>query len=302
MENKNEKIQLLSPVSQYSPSPMSPSPSPKSFKVRSPKSFIKKIKSSGSLSSIPLVHSSSNLSQKSGIHHHYEHDFDDIHSTSLGLEIDTENEEDDLFKTIHSMNQNQDIKIVKKVKVKNSQKVNSLYSPSHRMDGVIQGGNVEDLQSSKDSTEKKPKDYMKKKKKIENEDEDDMDRKNQLFTVEPPIELVKKIMELFLGKNMNNPYYQFSRKMLEDKKIVEEMNKWVPKLKEYYLKCKHTKYLEKIDSKKCITIFRQLLRVHGYKVNSTEKYQNGSKFLLYQVEKQKERLSPKKINFTIDFD
>lgn len=283
MENKKkelERIQLLSPVSHYSPSPMTPSP--KSFKVRSPKSFIKKIKSSGSLSSIPLVHSSSNLSQRSGIYHN-EHDFDDIH---IGLDIDNENQEDDLFKTISSLNQSQELKIVKKVKVKNM--------------------NLPKV-TSKEPSAKNPKDFMKKKKKTGCEDSeesgDEVDRKNQLFTVEPSFDFVQKIMELFLGKNINNPYYQFSRKMLEDKKIVEEINKMVPELKEYYLKCKHTKYLEKIDSKKCITIFRQLLRVHGYKVNSTEKYQNGSKFLLYQVEKHKDnKMTPKKINFTIDFD
>ncbi len=260
MENK-ERLQILSPVNHFSStaSPLPLSPSLKSFKVRSPKSFIKKIKSSGSLNSIPLVRSSSNLSQKSnrsGLQEDIEyHGGEDV---SIGLNMD--GEEDDLFKTISSTSENP-VQKIKKMKIK-------------------------------------------KKKKIEEEDESSMDgdKKNQLFTVEPPFDFVKKIMELFLGKNINNPYYQFSRKMLEDRKIVEEMIKLVPKLKEYYLKCKYTKYLDKIDSKKCITIFRQLLRVHGYKVNSTEKYQNGSKFLLYQVEKQKEKMSPKKINFTIDFD
>ncbi len=263
MENKKkeiEKIQILSPISYFTSSPSPLSPSPKSFKVRSPKSFIKKIKSSGSLSSIPLVHSSSNLSQKSNKSNHLNETIED--NFCVGLNIDTEEEDgDDFFKTISSTQVNT-LQKIKKMKIK-----------------------------------------KKKKEEIEKEDgSTDGDKKNQLFTIEPPFDFVKKVMELFLGKNINNPYYQFSRKMLEDRKIVEEMIQLVPKLKEYYLKCKHTKYLDKIDSKKCITIFRQLLRVHGYKVNSTEKYQNGSKFLLYQVEKQKEKMSPKKINFTIDFD
>lgn len=260
MENKKkeiEKIQILSPISYFTSSPSPLSPSPKSFKVRSPKSFIKKIKSNGSLSSIPLVHSSSNLSQKSNKSNETIED-----NFCVGLNIDIEEEDgDDFFKTISSTQVNT-LQKIKKMKTK-----------------------------------------KKKKEEIEKDDGSmDEDKKNQLFTIEPPFDFVKKVMELFLGKNINNPYYQFSRKMLEDRKIVEEMIKLVPNLKEYYLKCKHTKYLDKIDSKKCITIFRQLLRVHGYKVNSTEKYQNGSKFLLYQVEKQKGKMSPKKINFTIDFD
>jgi hypothetical protein len=258
MENKKkefEKIQILSPMSYFTSSPSPLSPSPKSFKVRSPKSFIKKIKSSGSLNSIPLVHSSSNLSQKSNRSNHPNETTED--NLCIGLNIDTEEEDaDDFFKTISSTQVNMSQKI-KKMKVK---------------------------------------------KKKEDDGSMDGDKKNQLFSIEPPYDFVKKIMDLFLGKNVNNPYYQFSRKMLEDRKIVEEMIQLIPQLKEYYLKCKHAKYLDKIDSKKCITIFRQLLRVHGYKVNSTEKYQNGSKFLLYQVEKQKEKMSPKKINFTIDFD
>ena len=135
-----------------------------------------------------------------------------------------------------------------------------------------------------------------------NSDEDDKNKKNQLFQQEPPLEFVKNIMEIFLGKNINNPYYQFSRKMIEEKKIIEKLNTLIPELKKYYLKCKYKKYLENIDSKKSITIFRQLIRVHGYKIRSIEKYQNGSKFLLYNVINTNKNKSPKKYELVVDFD
>jgi predicted adenine nucleotide alpha hydrolase (AANH) superfamily ATPase len=53
-------------------------------------------------------------------------------------------------------------------------------------------------------------------------------------------------MEMFLGKNNIHSYYQFSRKTLEQKNIIEKINLKINELKQYYLKCKHKKYLENV--------------------------------------------------------
>lgn len=144
-------------------------------------------------------------------------------------------------------------------------------------------------------------------KKVKKKNNDDTSstssKKNQLFQEYPPEEFIKRIIHLFIGKDTPvNKHYQFSRKMLEDKGVVVELHHMIPELKKYYLKCKHQKYLENIDSKKAITIFRQMIRLCGYTVKSVEKYQNGSKFLLYHLEKLNDVKSTRKINFEVDFD
>lgn len=110
-------------------------------------------------------------------------------------------------------------------------------------------------------------------------------KKEQLFKNIPSKEFVEDILKLFIPNGFQDSYYQFSRKMITDKNVIEKINLLLPQLKEYYMNCKHKKYLENIDQKKCVTILRQLLRLYDYRVISMEKYHNGQKFLLYKIEK-----------------
>jgi hypothetical protein len=127
--------------------------------------------------------------------------------------------------------------------------------------------------------------------------------KNQLFSKEPPpFELVKKIFYVLINKELNDTiYYEFSKNNLVIKKIIEKMDEYIILLKEYYLKCKHSKYLENLDEKKLITLFRQILRPYDFEITSYEKYDNGEKYLLYVLEK-KSNVTIKKINSIINFD
>lgn len=126
--------------------------------------------------------------------------------------------------------------------------------------------------------------------------------KNQLFSYNPPpFDLVKKILYILINKELNETiYYEFSKKNLATKKIIEKMNIYIDSLKEYYLKCKHKKYLENLNEKKLITLFRQILKPYDYSLISYEKYDNGEKYLLYILEKKKSVI--KKIDPTINFD
>jgi len=128
-------------------------------------------------------------------------------------------------------------------------------------------------------------------------------KKNQLFSKEsPPFELVKKIIYVLINKELNeNIYFEFSIKNLVSKKIIEKIDEYINILKEYYLKCKHKKYLENLNEKKIITLFRQILRPYNYLITSYEKYDTGEKYLLYILEKKKS-ISIKKIDSTINFD
>lgn len=126
--------------------------------------------------------------------------------------------------------------------------------------------------------------------------------KNQLFSKIPPFDFVSKILYILINKELNDSlYFEFSRKNLLNKNIVEKINSFIPELKKYYLKCKHKKYLEKLNEKKIITIFRQILRHYDFSINAIEKYNNGEKYLLYIIEKKK-NLTIKKIDSLISFD
>ena len=132
-------------------------------------------------------------------------------------------------------------------------------------------------------------------------------KKNQLFSNEyPPFELVQQILNLLLYNNITNVsetdniYIEFSKKTLVQKNVMNTIEPYIEELKKYYLKCKHKKYLENLTEKKIITLLRQILKPHNYMLLSSEKYDNGIKYLAYVI-KQKE-IGLKKINSTIHFD
>jgi hypothetical protein len=138
-----------------------------------------------------------------------------------------------------------------------------------------------------------------------------LQKKNQLFSnIYPPIELVQNILNLILyDNNINNIhniiendniYIEFSKKTLIQKDILNTIKPYIDELKKYYLKCKHNKYLENLNEKKIITIFRQILKQHEYTLTSSEKYDNGIKYLAYVIKKK--NIGLKKINSTIHFD
>ena len=116
----------------------------------------------------------------------------------------------------------------------------------------------------------------------EDNNEYNINNKNQLFgKIYPPFDLIKKILSLLINYEFDDLYYEFTK---------------------YYLKCKHSKYLENIDEKKYITILRQILKPYNFLIKSCEKYNNGEKYLLYIISKNKDEKKIKKINSVISFD
>ena len=105
---------------------------------------------------------------------------------------------------------------------------------------------------------------------------------NQLFKVQPPLEMVEEILG-YLGISNFNENYKFSREDIQKKELISKILEL--SLKDYYINCKYQKYFNNLDEKKCVTILRQLVRIYNYKIVSTEKFSNGRKFLLYHLEK-----------------
>lgn len=127
--------------------------------------------------------------------------------------------------------------------------------------------------------------------------------KNQLFREFMNIDTLKVLMNEAFNIDLDeNIYYSFSKKTIINKGIISLIENKIDFLKKFYIKCKHKIYLENLNEKKIITLFRQLLRVHDFELNAKEKYENGKKYLLYTITKKIEIIPIKKINSTINFD
>tara|TARA_B100000963_G_scaffold147614_1_gene128504 strand:+ start:2101 stop:2481 length:381 start_codon:yes stop_codon:yes gene_type:complete len=123
---------------------------------------------------------------------------------------------------------------------------------------------------------------------------------NQLFKKIPTKEYINKILKLFGIVDFDENFY-FSKFDIQKKNILDKINEEIPELEKYYLKCKAKKYLVDLNHKKLITILRQLVRQHKYRIVGFEKYTNGEKYLLYKLEKDI-KIEPKEYGLIMNFD
>jgi hypothetical protein len=126
----------------------------------------------------------------------------------------------------------------------------------------------------------------------------------QLFyrEIPPPFSLVTQILNILIEYTIQEPiYYQFTKESIEKKEVCHQMQRFLPQLQKYYLKCKHEKYLQSITISKYITILKQILKPYAYFISSQEKYIYGKKQILYTIQKKKET-GLKKINSILNFD
>ena len=124
---------------------------------------------------------------------------------------------------------------------------------------------------------------------------------SQLFSETPPLELVKKIINLIIQSNKHNflidglqiTRLQITNEVINNFKII-----YIQILKKYYYKCKAKIYLNTITPQRFITILRQIVRPYNIIINSKEKYGNGKKYLMYTFKNKNEPT----YNLTINFD
>ena len=126
---------------------------------------------------------------------------------------------------------------------------------------------------------------------------------NQLFKNKPCLNLVNKLINFFGLKDIDDTKI-FSRKDLENLKTPQNIKTLEESFKNYYLPCKFKVYFKNLDSKKCITILRQCIRLYNYKLISKEKYIKSEKIIIYRVSPvNKIKNEPKKnIGCIISFD
>lgn len=66
---------------------------------------------------------------------------------------------------------------------------------------------------------------------------------------------------------------------------MDEQDEWLPQLYPYYLPCKAKRFLhDELDGARVITIFRHLLRPHGYDLHVQERLYKDQKQSLYQIQ------------------
>ena len=102
----------------------------------------------------------------------------------------------------------------------------------------------------------------------------------KLFRKEPPKELVDSILRASGLLGMIDLRW-FTR----DELVLTGYDEWLPTLEPYYLPCKASRFLHgEMDCAKLITIFRHILRPHGYDLHVQERLYREHKHTMYQIQ------------------
>lgn len=102
----------------------------------------------------------------------------------------------------------------------------------------------------------------------------------KLFRKEPPKELVDSILRASGLLGMIDLRW-FTR----DELVLIGYEEWLPTLEPYYLPCKASRFLYgEMDCAKLITIFRHILRPHGYDLHVQERLYRQHKHTMYQIQ------------------
>ena len=120
--------------------------------------------------------------------------------------------------------------------------------------------------------------------------------KNQLFRILPEVEVINSLLEIF-GLSSLHDTKSFTKESLKENDTINKLCKMKDVLDKYYLPCKSKNYTTNINEKRCITILRQFIKVHGYTLISKERYIDGKKMSVYRLIKIDDKVStPKKSN------
>ena len=104
----------------------------------------------------------------------------------------------------------------------------------------------------------------------------------QLFSKKPSEEIVSKVLSICGLENFQDTKF-FCKKTLDDIGAVEKINNILEEIEIFYLPCKKQKYLRELNSKKVITILRQVIRPYNFFLYSKERYIKGEKYITYQI-------------------
>lgn len=127
---------------------------------------------------------------------------------------------------------------------------------------------------------------------------------NQLFLKEPSKEILLEIFN-YLGYESFNDKKSFSQKTITN--VYDKIIPLLYNLKKYYIPCKANIYFNTLNSKKILTILKQCLKIHNFKLVSKEVYfkENKHKYLYYNIEdlnKSEEIIKNDNVKHNIRYD
>jgi hypothetical protein len=105
---------------------------------------------------------------------------------------------------------------------------------------------------------------------------------NQLFNKTVPEEVALKVLQCF-GLSGFDDRRMFSKYDIENCDTVARMSAMMHELSQYYMPCKARTYLTNPNSKKCVTILKQIIRLYGFTLMSRERNVHGKKVIFYQI-------------------
>jgi hypothetical protein len=105
---------------------------------------------------------------------------------------------------------------------------------------------------------------------------------NQLFNKAIPEEVALRVVQCFNLISLSDRR-MFCKYDLELYGTLERLQTLVPELSQYYMPCKARTYLHELSGKKCITVLKQIIRLHGITLISRERNVQGRKVIFYQM-------------------
>lgn len=107
-------------------------------------------------------------------------------------------------------------------------------------------------------------------------------RKHIFFKKTPDKVLLERLLLCFgiehFGQNVS-----FTKEHLVKINTLDKVLNLVEELRSYYIPCKAKLYLEDLNVQKCITVLRQILKLHSCYIMSIQKMKFGVKSVYYTV-------------------
>jgi hypothetical protein len=111
---------------------------------------------------------------------------------------------------------------------------------------------------------------------------------NQLFTQPVEGELLIKLLQCYGLKDLQDKR-MFSKYDMMQMQTVAQLTALLDELRPFYLPCKAKVYLDDLNEKKALTVLKQVLRLNGHFLSSTEKNIQNKKIIFYKLISEEER-------------